>query len=313
MSNPPKIQRSKTQNSKFKMSRLLLCLLLFCGALAIVWAMDYVIQSPLYEAVSQFSFTIGESYDRWFTRHAASNPVALIGLAFLGGLVASVSPCILSLLPVNLSYIGTREIASRRDALAKASAFVLGVVTVLSLLGLFSSLAGIILIQYRGYFQVLVGASIVLMALSLAGMIQIPMPQWRFRGQATAPKTDAGQPRSPWRAFIQGAIAEPYGVGLTFALVSSPCTSPVMFSVLAAAAATGSQLQSSLAMISYALGYTAIIFLASLFTGLAKQTRNLLTHAETITRCASIALLLVGGFYLITGGQWLWFTWTASQ
>mgnify|MGYP002785641862 FL=1 len=100
-------------------------------------------------------------------------------------------------------------------------------------------------------------------------------------------------------------VVGPYGVGLTFALVSSPCTSPVMFSVLAAASATGSQLQSTFTMISYALGYTAIIFLASLFTGLAKRTRGLLMHSEIIVRIASLALLLVGLLYLFNGGQWI--------
>lgn len=81
-----------------------------------------------------------------------------------------------------------------------------------------------------------------------------------------------------------------------------------MVSVLTAAAATGSQLQSTLTMVSYALGYTAIIFLASLFTGLAKQTRSLLTHSETIVRAASVVLLLTGTFYLINGAHWIFST-----
>jgi cytochrome c-type biogenesis protein len=317
MSNPSKTEKSSNpQPQRFKLSRWLLLGVLFCGSVGLVWGVDYLIQSPVYETLSQFSFALGDGYDRWFAENTTGNPVALMGLAFLGGLVASISPCILSLLPVNLSYIGTREITSRRDAFLKASAFVLGVVTVLSLLGIFSSLSGIVLIRYRGYFQLVVGTSIVLMALSLVGVIHIPLPQFHGRSRPTSPeKTDPekqAKPKSVWHQTINGAIVAPYGVGLTFALVSSPCTSPVMFSVLAAAGATGSQVQSSLAMVSYALGYTAIIFLASLFTGLAKQTRILLTYSEIITRFASLALFLVGAFYLITGGQWLWLSWFAT-
>jgi cytochrome c-type biogenesis protein len=60
-------------------------------------------------------------------------------------------------------------------------------------------------------------------------------------------------------------------------------------------------------MMSYSLGYTAIIFFASLFTGLVKQTRGLLAYSDEITRVASLALLVVGGFYLISGGQWVFF------
>jgi cytochrome c-type biogenesis protein len=74
---------------------------------------------------------------------------------------------------------------------------------------------------------------------------------------------------------------------------------------LAAAATSGSQLYSVLAMVSYALGYTTIIFLASLFTGLAKQARSLMQYSEIITRIGSAGLILMGGFYLINGIQWI--------
>jgi cytochrome c-type biogenesis protein len=98
--------------------------------------------------------------------------------------------------------------------------------------------------------------------------------------------------------------AGPYGVGLTFALVSSPCASPVLFAVLAAAAGTGSPVLGTLTMVFYALGYTMIIFLSSLFTGLAKQSKRLLQHSDGVIRFGSLALILTGAYYLVTGTQW---------
>jgi cytochrome c-type biogenesis protein len=121
-----------------------------------------------------------------------------------------------------------------------------------------------------------------LMGLWLLGVIRLPLPQMELKIPA----------------------AGPYGVGLTFALVSSPCASPVLFAVLAAAAATGSQILGVLTMVSYALGYTALIFLASLFTGLAKNSKKLLQHSEGIIRFGSLALILTGLYYLFTGAQW---------
>ncbi|MGI0486861.1 cytochrome c biogenesis protein CcdA [Pantanalinema rosaneae CENA516] len=291
--------------------KFLLPFLLFCGGLFAVWLVNLISQSSLYQFVEQFSFWANESYQGWFSQQqqsAASNPILLVSLAFAGGVIASVSPCILSMLPINLSYIGTREITSRRDAWLKASLFVLGVVTVLSLLGLVSSLAGIVFREYKGYFHVAVGSLIILMGLSLAGIVQLPNLPSRWQMAATnAPPSDRKASRS-LGGVLRSMFIGPYGIGLTFALVSSPCTSPIVVTVLSAGAATGSQLQSTLAMISYALGYTAIIFFASLFTGLAKQTRTLLIHSDKIVRVASVMLLLVGGFYLITGGQWIWAT-----
>nr|WP_317271310.1 cytochrome c biogenesis protein CcdA [Arthrospira sp. PLM2.Bin9] len=86
--------------------------------------------------------------------------------------------------------------------------------------------------------------------------------------------------------------------------MSSPCASPVLFAVLAAAAGTGSQLLGTLTMVSYALGYTLLIFLASLFTGLAKQSKQLLNHSEGIIRFGSVALMMTGAYYILTGTQW---------
>jgi cytochrome c-type biogenesis protein len=221
-------------------------------------------------------------YQRWFDGQDTTNPLILLSLAFAGGLLASVSPCILAVLPVNLSYIGTLKFVSRRDAVLKAGQFVLGSVTVLSLFGLVSSFAGAVMVEFRGHFNIGVGLLMVLMGLGLSGLIRIPLPHWQVRSPVTGP----------------------YGVGLTFALVSSPCASPVLFAVLAAAAATGSQILAVLTMVSYAFGYTALIFLASLFTGLVKSSRKLLSHSQSIVSIGSIFLLLTGIYYLWIGAGW---------
>lgn len=247
-------------------------------SMILVLSLGPIISHPIERAIS----IIENRYQQWFDQQDTANPLVLLPLAFIGGLLASVSPCILALLPVNLSYIGTLKIKSRWDAFTKAGSFVLGAVTILSLFGLVSSFAGAVMVDYRGYINIVVGMIMALMGLWLMGVIQLPLPQMNLN----LPQ------------------AGPYGVGLTFALVSSPCASPVLFAVLAAAAATGSQILGTLTMVSYALGYTILIFLASLFTGLAKQSNRLLKHSEGIIRFGSLALILTGAYYLFTGTQW---------
>ncbi|MFB2880471.1 cytochrome c biogenesis protein CcdA [Floridanema aerugineum] len=269
--------------TKPKFSAWLLFGLLFGLTILVILASKLFSENGISETIDNFILGIGDRYQQWFSEQNTNNPLVLFSLSFAGGLIASISPCILSLLPINLSYIGTREIKSRWDAFFKAGAFVLGVVTMLSLFGILSSFATIILLKYRGFVQLSVGLFIVLMALSLLGIIRLPLPQTNFN------------------IPILGA----YGVGLTFALVSSPCTSPIMFAVLAASSATGSQLQTTLAMVFYAIGYTAVIFFASLFAGLAKQTRGLLQYSEKITHLGSLALILIGAYYLIDGISWI--------
>lgn len=221
-------------------------------------------------------------YQQWFDQRQGNHPGMLIPLAFMGGLIASLSPCILGLLPLNLSYIGTLNVTSKRDAVTKASWFVFGAITVLSGAGLFAAWAAAIFVDFRGYVNLGVGTIVLFMAASLVGLVRIPLPT-----------------RS-----IELPIPGTYGVGVTFALVSSPCASPVLFSVLTAAAASGSPVWSVLAMVSYAIGYTAVIFCASLFTGLVKQSRVLLHHADRVMGIGSLVLFMTGLYYVVTGILW---------
>jgi cytochrome c-type biogenesis protein len=261
-------------------ARWMLFALLFAGAIGLVIIADRF--SALSSGIDYAISVLENTYQQWFDQQHINHPAILVSLAFLGGLLASFSPCILALLPVNLSYIGTLTITSKRDALVKAGLFVLGTVTILSLFGLVSSFATAVIVDFKGYIYLVVGLIILLMGLSFAGLWHLPLPQTQ----------------------VNLSIAGPFGVGMTFALVSSPCASPVLFAVLAAAATTGSQLLSVLTMVSYALGYTAIIFCASLFTGLVKRSRGLLQQSDWVIRVGSALLILAGGYYVVNGIRW---------
>jgi cytochrome c-type biogenesis protein len=270
-----KITKLRPHLSKWTM---LLSLGIFT-AIAIVLTNNAEIFQPIENIISQAE----NQYQKWGDSQPLTNPWLLIPFAAGGGLLASISPCILAMLPVNLSYIGTLNVKSRRQAFWNATGFVLGVVTILSIFGLFSSVAGAVMVDWRGYINLAVGVLIVLMGLSISGLFYLPLPQ----AQISLPP-----------------FAGTYGVGLTFALISSPCASPVLFAVLAAAAATGSPVWSVLTMIAYALGYTAVIFATSLFAGLIKFTRQILVNSEAVMRWGGLALILMGGYYVVSGVLW---------
>lgn len=279
--NEAPIRSSQTvSQTKRRSPKYLFLAFLFGSALAI--ALISTQWQGVSERIEQVLAIASNSYQQWFDRQNTSTPFVLLPLAFLGGLLSSFSPCILPMLPINLSYIGTLKIDSRWDAFRKSGLFVLGAVTALSAFGLFSSLSTALFVDYRGPVNIAIGLLILVMGLSMAGLCHLPLPS------------------------MHGAVSNlgPYGVGLTFALVTSPCASPVLFSVLAAGASTGSPVISTLSMVSFALGYTALIFFASLFTGLAKQTRSLLGHTNWIPKLSSAILILAGGYYLINGIWW---------
>ncbi len=203
---------------------------------------------------------------------AALRGPALFGVAFLGGLVASISPCILAMLPVNLAYIGAVGLRSRAQAVMVASTFVAGVVVVNAVLGLFSSLFFAVFVEYREWVNIAVGVLMAVMGLWMAGLIRLRLP------------AASSIPRK----------AGPFAIGVVFAVVASPCASPVLVAVLAAAAKSGSPIQSVAAMTVYAVGYTMVLFIASLSAGVAAASRRLLRYGELINRVAAIALLVIG-------------------
>lgn len=275
----PIVRTTRHKQNNFKIKKKWL---VFGGLALLGLAIALLSTGPISQALERLISTVENRYQEWFSQQDTANPLVLMPLAFIGGLVSSVSPCILAMLPLNLSYIGTRNITSRRDAFIKAGLFVLGNVIILSLFGLVSSFAGAVMVEYRGHINVVVGAIILVMGFGLLGLIKIPLPEIN----------------------VDGSNFGPFGVGLTYALVSSPCASPVLFAVLAAAAASGSQPLAVMTMASYAFGYTIIIFLASLLTGFAKQANLLLKYSEGITKFGSVALILAGIYYLITGVRW---------
>ena len=219
------------------------------------------------------------NYSSFLEQNTQSSFLLLIVFGFVGGLISSLLPCILSLLPINLAYIGTLNIESRFEAFKKASQFVLGVVVVLTLLGAFGSFAFAVFSEYRALINIAVGIIIVFMSLSLFEVIKLPMPQF----VKTMPEVS------------------PFIVGVIFALVSSPCSSPVLISVISIAANLGSTIKSIVLMFGYSLGYSAIIFFASLFAGLVKQFNWFKENSDLVIKFSASILMLIGLFYLYLG------------
>ncbi len=206
----------------------------------------------------------------------------LILLSFGGGLAASLTPCVLSMLPMNLSYIGTSNITSKTDALKKSLSFVIGAACIFSLLGLFASFASFIMIEFRGYVHIVIGIFILFMALSELEIVKLPLPQF----------------------ITQIPHGGPFIVGMAFALASSPCASPILFAILAMASSAGSAAGGTLIMIAYSLGYTGVIFVTSVFAGIAKQFDYFKKHTKIISVASAAVLGIIGGFFLYSGIRW---------
>lgn len=202
---------------------------------------------------------------------ASAGWALLPAIGFGAGLLSSLSPCVLPLVPLQVAAIGASGASGARAVWLSAS-FVAGAAVVLSLLGLASGLTGWLLIEQRGPVLFSVGAAVVYGG--LASLEVAPVP---FAGRIAG----------------SGRALGPFLAGAAFALVTTPCASPLLAGLLAAAAASALPGIAVVTMFGFALGYTALVFVSGAMTG-AFQAR-LSGRVFAGARAAASALLLVAG------------------
>ena len=134
-----------------------------------------------------------------------------IGIIFLAGLLTSLTPCMLSMLPITIGYIGGYETKSRLQAAAQSVWFSLGLATTLAALGILAAAAGRIYGQIGIGLPIAVSAIAILMGLNLLELLPLRLPNWGGMD---------------WISKELPEGVRSYLIGLTFGLVASPCSTP---------------------------------------------------------------------------------------
>ncbi|MDP2232807.1 MAG: cytochrome c biogenesis protein CcdA [Actinomycetota bacterium] len=230
-----------------------------------------------------------EVFAQRLTSGATVGPAAF-GIAFVGGLVAGLGPCILPMVPAVFGYITGTVAGQSGDgrkgsiplrSLSLAAVFVLGMSLLFAAIGAIAGAVGrTLLVGAWAYYAV--AAICVALGLHMLGVVALPFDSLnRFLPTK----------RSERRGYV-GALL----FGMLFGLVASPCSTPILAAIATIAAARGSAVQGAALLFVYGVGKGAPLLLLGLAAGSLTMMRSLSRATDVLTKIGGAGLIAAAAY-----------------
>ena len=206
----------------------------------------------------------------------------LLFASFVGGLLASLSPCSLAMLPLIIGYVGGYSKETPFRNFLQLCCFILGTAIVFTAIGTICALTGQVFASAMGgYFTILIASLLLVMGLKLLEILDFDTP--------TIIKA---MPSNTTNSIFLYPIL----LGITFALAGTPCSTPILAGIMAFAAIGKNLLLAVLMLFMFALGQGLILVLAGLFTSSLKNMKGLAHFTEILLKISGLLLVAVSIF-----------------
>jgi cytochrome c-type biogenesis protein len=209
------------------------------------------------------------------------SPLAIV-LVFFGGVITSIGPCNVVMIPLIVGYLGGSRELTRWQSFYLSTTFATGLAVTFMLLGLFASLVGSIIGAGQRWFYYLVAGICILIGVQMLGLIHLPVPDFM------AAERERVRSRGVTGAFT---------LGLVSGLVSSQCATPVLAAILTFVMARGAIAYGAVLLFVYALGRGVPIIAAGTFTGALKRFLSFGRWSAAIEKAGG-AIIIGVGLYL---------------
>lgn len=203
----------------------------------------------------------------------------MLGASFLGGVIASVSPCSLAMLPLIIGYVGGYSKETPLRTFVQLCFFIFGTAIVFSVIGIVCAVTGSVFASaLGGYFTLLMASLLLVMGLKLLDILDFDMP-------VIVKSMPANNGSS--------LILYPMLLGITFALAGTPCSTPILAGIMAFAAMGKNLTFAVLLLFMFALGQGIILIVAGLFTSGVKNLKSFAAFTEGLLKFSGLLLVLV--------------------
>ncbi|MBQ2760247.1 MAG: sulfite exporter TauE/SafE family protein [Clostridia bacterium] len=206
-------------------------------------------------------------------------------ISFLEGIITFISPCLLPMLPVYISYFAGADNRSTKKTLTNALGFVAGFTIVFVSLGALAGTLGSFLTQYSTAVNIVTGLIVIFFGLNFLGVFKLNI----FNGaKNTVRKNDLG--------FFSSLL-----FGLIFSVSWTPCVGAFLGSALIMASQQGKVLTGIIMLLLYSAGLGIPFVLSAVLIDKLKNTFNFIKKHYKIINIISGSLLIVVGILMMTG------------
>ena len=212
-------------------------------------------------------------------------------LLFLEGVITFISPCLLPMLPIYLSFFAAGD-TDRRRTLRNALGFVLGFTIVFVIMGAFMGIMGKLVREYQTVLNILTGAVVILFGLNFMGVLKIGFLNRASQQDANVKDLN----------FFSSML-----FGIVFSIGWTPCVGAFLGSALLLASQGGSLLQGIVMLLAFSLGLGIPFVVSALLVDRLKGAFDFIKRHYRVINLFSGLVLVIVGILMATGymGYWL--------
>ncbi|HHO76520.1 MAG TPA: hypothetical protein ENN05_08855, partial [Deltaproteobacteria bacterium] len=208
---------------------------------------------------------------------------------YIGGVLASFTPCIYPVIPITVAYIASQSSGRKSRGFVLSIFYVLGTSLTYMVLGSIASFTGHLFgqIQSNPWTYLFVANICILMGLSMLDVFTFSLT--RFLG--------------PSRTINKKGLVGSFLLGSASGLILGPCTAPILGVLLGYVATKQNMVYGMSLLFVFAFGMGTLLIILGTFTGLVASIPRSGMWMVKIQRAFGWGMIALGEYFLIIAGQ----------